>query len=114
MTAYLLAGEQGMDATGTVQPQNDWVETPEGKRVKSEYQARNAKGELLWLVETTRPVKQWDRVVEKVAQVVVPSPTKPQVERHQPIRFSDLVVEVHVSRGGALVENFSAGGIEDD
>ncbi|MCL1801431.1 MAG: hypothetical protein FWG25_08750 [Promicromonosporaceae bacterium] len=47
---FALADSIELDASGTVQPVAKWVEGPDGKRVRTEEQAANDAGMLLWLI----------------------------------------------------------------
>jgi len=114
MATYQLADNTHFDATGIVEPRESWTEGADGKRSRSGQQERNKDGVPTWNVGVTRPVVEWGRVTEKISTVVVPSPAKPAVKRHQRIRFKNLTVEVRVNRStGQLSENFSAEGIAE-
>lgn len=113
MATYKLNESETFDATGIIEPRESWVETAEGKRERSGQQDRNQDGLLLWNVGTTRPVIEWGRVTEKLGVVTVAAAAKPQVKRHQRIRFKDLTLEVRATKDGKLVETFSASGIEN-
>jgi len=88
MPTYQLS-DTTFDATGIVSVRESWIEV-DGKRQRSGQPELNADGLPLFEVGTTRPAKEWDRVVKKLAPVVVPSATKPQMKRHKRLKFKDL------------------------
>jgi hypothetical protein len=111
MNGYLLADGFDLDATGIVESVQKWEEGPDGKRVRSQAQETNEAGLPLWQVHVSWLGQEWGREVEKSATVTVPSATKPQVKRHRPIRFKNLVYSpsVRVNNGrGVLVDRFAA------
>lgn len=108
------SSRQAMVATGVVSAAQKWVEGADGKRMRSDDQARDeATGMPLWEVEIVRQVESFGRLSTVTAKIQVQSQEEPRPRVFTPITFEGLVVSVRVNKAGALVEYWSAESVKD-
>ena len=105
---HVASDREGLIATSNVSAVRDF--SAEVARGQERPQSRDAGGVAQWHVEVTRSVESWGDRHTEVVQVLVPSPTRPQVVAG-PIQFSGLTAVVSVNRGGTLAVYWSAEGI---
>jgi len=100
------------DATGLSNPVHLWVEGADGKRKRSDSQATDENGVLLWAVGVTElKTTEYGRDVEVASEVTVSHPEKPLIKRHAPIVFKDLYLDASskVNNGRAeTIRKFTA------
>jgi hypothetical protein len=108
------SGRQLMVATGIVEPVNEWMDTPDGKRRPSDVQAIDENtGMFKWGVEVLYTQTAFGRQSTVTAKVTVGAQDKPAPQKLTPVAFHDLHVEVHTNRAGGLAETWSAEAIAD-
>lgn len=115
MASYAVDSKrQQMLATGIVEPVAEWVEGPDGKRHRTDSQARDEKTGLpLWGVEVTYRVESWGRESTVMARVTVGADKMPVPGFFAPIVFAGLRADVRVNRStNALSESWRAEGID--
>lgn len=105
---------QGFEATGKVQPDMAWVETPEGRRKSKTEQERDPEtGMLWWWLQVAYDAILFGQEEEVHAWVRVGAVDKPNPARHSPITFKFLDVEVRLNRKtNTLSESWVAAEVE--
>jgi len=74
---------------------------------RSENQARDESGTPLWNIHVSWLSTSYGKDVERSAIVEVPSPTKPELRRHKPIKFRGLVYQpsARLVNGRAILQD---------
>jgi len=110
MPSYAVDSKgQKMTATGIVEEVVEWREGADGKRQRTDVQARNEDtGMPLWGVEVIYRTESWGRESTVTARVTVGAEARPTLGFFTPITFTNLHVDVRVSKAGALVETWRA------
>ncbi len=114
MPSYAVDSKaQEMLATGIVEEVTEWREGADGKRQRTDVQARNEDtGMPLWGVEVIYRTEQWGRKSTVTARVTVGAETRPALGFMSPITFTNLHVDVRVNKAGGLVETWRAESID--
>jgi len=110
MPSYAVDSKgQSMVATGIVEEVVEWREGADGKRQRTDVQARNEDtGMPLWGVEVIYRTESWGRESTVTARVTVGAETRPAPGFFSPITFTNLHVDVRVNKAGGLVETWRA------
>jgi hypothetical protein len=106
-TYFVDSYQQGLRATGIVEPLMSWVEDPAtGRRKQSSQQDHNEDGQLLWSVEVTYVGESFGRQSTVVSKVIVPADRQPAVSAFDLITFDGLSVTVSVNRSTGQLREF--------
>lgn len=105
---------QGFEATGKVKPVMAWVDTPDGRRKsKTEQERDEATGMPLWEVQVAYDEVVFGEEEEVHAWVRVGGVDRPNPQRHSPVVFKFLDVEVRLNRNtNSLTQSWVAGEVE--
>lgn len=108
MTTYAIDScQQGLRATGIVEPVMSWIEDPAtGRRKQSNTQDCTEAGVPLWSVEVTYVGESFGRQSTVVSKVSVPAHQQPTVSAFDLIDFDGLSVSVSVNKSSGQLREF--------
>lgn len=108
MATYAIdSKQQGLRATGIVEPVFAWIEDPAtGRRKQSGDQDRNDQGIPLWSVEVTYIAESYGRSSTAVSKVTVATTQQPVVAAFDLVEFEGLTVSVSVNKSAGVLREF--------